>query len=76
MKACVNDMNKEIQQYKMEIDALKCEMRTWSDYGQKIESEKLDLQKQYDKLLEEVSFLRGQVQAFTYCLNNYRKGGN
>ena len=61
-------MNNKLQRYEAEISNLKCELNIWSDTCQKLGSEKEELQKQYNKLLEEIAFLRGQVVAFEYCV--------
>ena len=70
----VNDMNEKLQRCIEENSILKHEVQVWSETCQKIGIEREELQKRYDELLGEVAFLRGQVQAFTYCLGkNIRK---
>ena len=72
MKAYVEDLDKELQQRKAENDSLRCELKMRFNTCQELESEKEVLQKQYNKLLEEVTFLRGQVLAFQYCISEGR----
>ena len=72
MKRYINDINEELQQHIAEKDALRCELKIWADTCQRLEDEKRELQKQYDELLQEVAYLRGQIIAFECCISKGR----
>ncbi len=60
----------ELEKYRAECEALKCEMAHSTDQYHKTMLEYEELQKKYAEQEKEIAYLKGQVSAFQYCASH------